>query len=283
MYKKEIVYKPSFIAKIARKLIPILNKYLPDSLYKLVYDFLYNFYKKLLRLSYFFKYIFYKLFGNKKQQLKTKLTLKLFNYTMGGRMALENAFDLVDLVNSNDVKGSLVECGVAEGGTAAMMALANKHLGNVSRNKWFFDSYEGLPEPTEKDYEMGKTGNFIRPLPKGSCLGTLEQVQELMFDNLKFSINEINLIKGWFEDTVPNNKDKVGPIAILRLDGDWYESTKVPLENFYNQISDGGYIIVDDYLTCFGSRKAVDEFLDLKNIKIKLNLDGRGGVWFKKL
>jgi hypothetical protein len=201
---------------------------------------------------------------------------------MGGRKALENAFDVVDLVESNNIAGALVECGVAEGGTAAMLALANKNLGNNIRNKWFFDSYEGLPEPTREDYELGKTGHFIRPLPKGSCLGTIEQVSELMFTKLKFTKNEVNLIKGWFQDTVPVIKNKIGPIAILRLDGDWYESTKVPLENFYDQITEGGYIIIDDYLTCFGSRKAVDEYLSNNNIQTQINLDGRGGVWFMK-
>jgi len=282
MTNTDFKYEPSIIGKFARKLIPALQKSLPGPMYRSVYDFLYNSYKTLLRWSYIFNYIFYTLFGTKKQKLKVKLTLKLLTYTMGGRKALENAFDVVDLVESNKITGSIVECGVAEGGTAAMLGLANKYLGNETRIKWFFDSYEGLPEPTEEDYVMGKTGNFIRPLPKGSCLGTIEQVSELMFGKLKFSSSEINLIKGWFQDTVPTTKNQIGQIAILRLDGDWYESTKIPLENFYDQITEGGYIIIDDYLTCFGSRKAVDEYLENNSIHTVLNLDGRGGIWFKK-
>jgi hypothetical protein len=270
------------MGKIARVVIPILQKSLPEKIYKFIYDFLYNLYKTLIRWSYVIKYIFYNLFGNSKQKLKVNLTLKLLSYTMGGRKALENAFDVVYLVESSNIYGALVECGVAEGGTAAMLALANKNLSNNIRTKWFFDSYEGLPEPTTEDYELGKTGHFIRPLPKGSCLGTIEQVSELMFTKLKFTSNEVNLIKGWFQDTVPITKNKIGPIAVLRLDGDWYESTKVPLENFYDQITEGGYIIIDDYLTCFGSRKAVDEYLHNNNILTKINLDGRGGVWFMK-
>jgi hypothetical protein len=86
-------------------------------------------------------------------------------------------------------------------------------------------------------------------------------------------------------ETLLNEKDKSKipeKIAILRLDTDWYESTKVPLENFYDQITAGGYIIIDDYLTCFGSRKAVDEYLSNNNIQTEINLDGRGGVWFMK-
>ncbi|MFM7447889.1 MAG: TylF/MycF/NovP-related O-methyltransferase, partial [Leptolyngbyaceae cyanobacterium] len=91
-----------------------------------------------------------------------------------------------------------------------------------------------------------------------------------------------HLIKGWFQDTVPVYRDKVGPIAILRLDGDWYESTKIPLDNFYDLIVPGGAVIVDDYATCFGSRRAVDEFRLNRDIKSPLNPDGRGGVWFEK-
>ena len=163
-----------------------------------------------------------------------------------------------------------------------MMALTNRGLGETPRQKWLFDSYEGLPEPTEEDYEGGKTGHFIRPLPKGSCLGTIEQVSELMFDTLEFPKEEVHLIKGWFQDTNPVYREKVGKIAVLRLDGDWYESTKVPLENFFDQVVEGGLIIIDDYATCFGSRKAVDEFRTNRNITTPLNPDGRGGVWFKK-
>ena len=127
----------------------------------------------------------------------------------------------------------MVECDVAEGGTAAMMALTNRELGTNTRQKWFFDSYEGLPEPTAKDYEEGgKAGHFIRPLQKGACLGTIEQVSDLMFDKLHLPKSEVHLVKGWFQETVPVHRVRIGPIAVLRLDGDWYESTKIPLENF---------------------------------------------------
>lgn len=282
MENKILNYEPTLMGKLARVVIPILQKSLPGNIYKVSYDFLYNSYKATLRWSYLFRYSYYYLLGNDKQRLKVKLTQKLLKYTMGGRKALENAFEVVDLVETNEIKGAIVECGVAEGGTAAMLALANKHLGRQNRIKWFFDSYEGLPEPTNEDYEMGKTGHFIRPLPKGSCLGTIEQVSELMFDKLNFSSDEVNLIKGWFQDTVPIYKKQIGAISILRLDGDWYESTKVPLENFYDQITEGGYVIIDDYLTCFGSRKAVDEYLTNNRISTTLKIDGRGGVWFQK-
>jgi len=275
-------YKPFFLARLARYTIPILRKILPNSIYKLVYNWLYFLYKWSLRKSYFFRIIVINIFGDKEDKLRSSLTWKLLPYTMGGRKALENAFDIISLVERNKIPGVLIECGVAEGGTAAMLALANKELGANVREKWFFDSYEGLPEPTEEDYINGKAGGFIRPLPKGSCLGTLEQVGDLMFNTLNMSEDEVHLIKGWFQDTVPANKDKVGDaIAVLRLDGDWYESTKIPLDNFHEKLCKGSVVIIDDYGTCYGAERATNEFRNEHNITTPLNPDGRGGVWFE--
>ncbi|MDA9657595.1 TylF/MycF family methyltransferase [Alphaproteobacteria bacterium] len=279
---EKVEYNPSFSGRLARIVIPILHCVLPFSMYTKVYDTLYNTHKKMVYLKYFSIVLMSKIFASEEQKLKTSLTLKMLPFSMGGPKALENAFEVTALIEKKEVQGSLVECGVAEGGTAAMMALTSQKLGKKTRTKWFFDSYEGLPEPTPEDYEEGKTGHFIRPLPRGSCLGTIEQVQDLMFNNLNFTENDVHLIKGWFQNTIPKYKDKVSSIAILRLDGDWYESTKIPLENLYDNVNKGGYIIIDDYATCFGSRKAVDEFRKQRNITTPLLLDGRGGVWFEK-
>ena len=277
-----IEYRPSLIGRFARIIIPLIQSNLTPKAYRFTYDFLYNSYKKILRSSYIFKMLNARFYGSYEQKLMTSITWLLLPYSMGGWRALENAFTVTALAEKKKIEGALVECGVAEGGTAAMMALTNREIGTIFRRKWFFDSYEGLPEPTVEDYEGGKTGHFIRPLPKGACLGTIEQVSSLMFGRLLLSANEINLVKGWFQDTVAVHRDKIGPIAVLRLDGDWYESTKIPLEKFYDQISPGGYVIIDDYATCFGSRRAVDEFRTSRNISTPILPDGRGGVWFEK-
>jgi hypothetical protein len=277
-----IEYSPTIAGRTAKIVIPALQTALPPKTYKFIYDLLYKNYKRILHKGYYFKVLINQLFGNARLRLKTLLTYKLLPYSMGGRKALENAFAVVFLAEERKVEGALLECGVAEGGTAAMMALASQALGEKPRQKWFFDSYEGLPEPTIEDYQGGKTGNFIRPLPKGACLGTIEQVSGLMFDSLGLSRDQVHLVKGWFQDTVPEHRKEVGPIAVLRLDGDWYESTKIPLENFFDQITPGGFVIIDDYATCFGSRKAVDEFRTKRNLTTPLLQDGRGGVWFEK-
>jgi len=280
--KQKFEYHPSLVGRLARTLIPLLKIMLPAKAYRVTYDGLYKSHKKALIWSYAMSVLAVRHFGNHEQKLKTSLTMKLLPYTMGGRKALENAFEVTAMVEQKKINGALVECGIAEGGTAAMMALTNKALGEITRPKWFFDSYEGLPEPTPEDYEGGKTGHFIRPLPKGACLGTIEQVSKLMFETLGFPKEEIHLVKGWFQDTVPKDREKIGPIAVLRLDGDWYESTKIPLENLFDQVTPGGYIIIDDYATCFGSKKAIEEFRSERNLTTPLNPDGRGGVWFEK-
>ena len=280
---KEIDYQPSFIGRMARIFLPLIQKVLPYSVYRVVYNFLYTSYSLLLRKGYILRVLTAKLFGNKTKILRTQLTNQLLPFTMGGRKALENAFDIVKLIEDNAIPGVFIECGVAEGGTAAMLGMAHRELGSGKREMWFFDSYEGLPEPTKEDYEDGKTGNFIRPLPKGACLGTIEQVSELLFSTLKFQKDDVHLVKGWFQDTVPKLRDTMGVVAILRLDGDWYESVKIPLDNFYHNLSPGGVVIVDDYATCFGSKKATDEFRTEHNITTPLMSDGRGGAWFEKL
>nr|WP_320191935.1 TylF/MycF/NovP-related O-methyltransferase [uncultured Desulfobacter sp.] len=282
MKEPQHVYQPSAIARIARIVIPVLQFVLPSALYKFIYNFLYTSYKKVLYWSYWLQVIKTHFSGDTSKILRAQMTKRLLPYTMGGHKALENAFDVVTLAEQRNISGAIVECGVAEGGTAAMMALRSDGLGTGVRIKWFFDSYEGLPEPTIDDYKNGATGHFIRPLPKGSCLGTLEQVSDLLFNTLGLDSGKIHLVKGWFQDTVPIYREKVGKIAVLRLDGDWYESTKIPLENFYPQVSPGGFIIIDDYATCFGSRKATDEFRSFNHITTPLNPDGRGGVWFEK-
>ena len=103
-----------------------------------------------------------------------------------------------------------------------------------------------------------------------------------MFDTLGFSPDDTFLVKGWFQDTVPEHRTRIGDIAVLRLDGDWYESTKIPLENFYDSVSPGGFVIIDDYGTCFGSKKATEEFRQQRQLETPLMADGRGGVWFEK-
>jgi len=275
-------YQISPVKQFIRYALRILHSVLPNAIFNIIYGYLRAVYQLLGRWSYILKTKFLIISSNDETILKHSLTRKLLPYTMGGWKAMHNAFDSVALIEQANIKGSIVECGVAQGGTSAMMAEANRALGGNKRHKWLFDSYEGLPAPGLFDYKDGIVGEVVSPLGVGDCIGTEAEVRFLMFQTLKFEPNNVTLVKGWFDKTVPEMKSKVGPISILRLDGDWYESTKIPLENFFDQITDGGIIIVDDYATCYGSQRAVDEFFEERQLDFELKADGRGGAWFQK-
>jgi O-methyltransferase len=210
--------------------------------------------------------------------------LKAMPHSLVGPAGLEATYEAVTDVIRRGVPGSLVECGVAQGGGSAVMALASRDA-DQTRHLWLVDSFEGLPDPTAEDFDgtSGSTGAHIRPLPKGSCLGTLEEVHDLMTNVIGLDPDRFTLVKGWFQDTVSDLGLRTGQIAVLRLDGDWYESTKVCLEALYPYLASGGVLIVDDYDSCLGSKRALDEFLSREfGPGAALRRDGSGGVTWTK-
>ena len=153
---------------------------------------------------------------------------------MVGLPRLLNAFDLARRVEQSGMTGAIVECGVFKGGCAGLMAKVSANA-RSSRKMWLFDSFEGLPEPTVLDGE--KAVEYSGRSPSGNlvaidrCVGVLETVEELLFDKLQLTRENVVLRKGWFQDTLLVAKHEIGPIALLRLDGDWCESTKVCRES----------------------------------------------------
>ena len=207
-------------------------------------------------------------------------------YTMVGRGGLIATHNAIVAIEEQGIEGCLVECGVAQGGCSALMLGTSGYYRfrpREERTAWLFDSFEGLPEPTTEDGVLREPQGKDKSswdLAKGYCLGTQEEVEDLLFNKFGFDRDKVHLVKGWFQDTLPRYREKVGDIAVLRIDGDWYESTKCCLENLYEQVVDGGYVILDDY-ALVGCRKAVDEFFAGKEYP-EVVLDGRGGGWFKK-
>jgi O-methyltransferase len=202
-------------------------------------------------------------------------------YTMVGFERLMNAYDLVQRVEANGLPGAIVECGVYKGGSAAVMTLA----ASPQREVWLFDSFEGLPEPTAEDGAMAveyagqRASGALEPI--GQCVGPLDVVKELFFEKLDIDPSRVHIRQGWFQDTLPIAKNEIGPIAVLRLDGDWYDSTKVCLENLYDLVIAGGFVLIDDYGYWEGCRRAVDEFLASRKLEVALNAVDDSGVWFQ--
>lgn len=197
--------------------------------------------------------------------MKLGLILKVKpNYTMASYRALSNIYELAKLAEKNNIEGCFVECGVWRGGCAVMMAKIIRKF-RSKRKIWLFDSFEGLPEPTPNDGQMAKEiigdKNMKGSLNSaGICIASRLDVIHLL-SGLKLYTDNIIIVEGWFQATLPKLKNKIGHIAILRLDCDWYESTKCCLENLYHNVICGGYIVIDDYGYWPGCKKATDEFL----------------------
>ena len=176
----------------------------------------------------------------------------------------------------NKVKGSFVETGVWTGGASgfALKSFLRNFKNNALPNYYGFDSFEGMPLPTTQDGKFGQKwikDESSTPLPKSTFGGT--DVNNADYDFVKkyltntgYPAKKINLVKGWFHESIPTKLSEINEISILRLDGDFYESTKVVLELLYPKVSKNGIIIIDDYGGFEGCKKAVDEFFEENNI-----------------
>jgi hypothetical protein len=166
--------------------------------------------------------------------------------------------------------GALVECGVAKGGCLALMSL----LSAGKRQVWGFDSFEAMPAQSPEDEGDGECWVGV------DVSGGLGEARRTL-DALHVEGDWVRLVPGWFEDTLP--KTEIGPIAVLRLDNDWYASTKFCLERLYDRVANGGAVVVDDYHTFVGCRKAVDEFRAARGIRSPLvTTDPGGEAWWRK-
>ena len=276
-----LTYHPSWLSVFLHRLASACRRVVPGRYYPFLYDTAFRFYKGLVRLLYY-RYVLYRAIRGDGEQLQKVRTIhRVMPHSLVGASGLAATYDAVIDIGQRGVDGDIVECGVARGGCAGLMGLAARK-DRKARKLWLFDSFAGLSEPTSDDYVGESTGKHVRPLSRGSCLGTLEDVEEFLFSDLRLERGNVSLVKGWFQDTLPISRHQVGPIALLRIDGDWYESTKCCLENLYDNVSPGGWVIVDDYGTCFGCKRAVDEFLAGRNLKVSLRGDGRGGCIFAK-
>jgi len=274
----------SLPVRFVRGLLMCARIVAPEWLYGIFYRVGFAAWKGALRLLYGRRMLRAWLLGDREGFEMYRTVHRAMQFSLVGSSGLEATYKAAAELLQDGMEGALVECGVAEGGCSALMAtVAAKQ--NEPRTTWLCDSFEGLPDPTEKDFvkpNSQTTGENVRPLARGSCLGSVERVQDVLFRRFGLSCTRVQLVKGWFQDTLPAYRDKIGPIAMLRIDGDWYESTKCCLENLFDQVVPGGYCIVDDYGTFCGCRKATDEFIQSRDLKIQAVSDGRGGFLFRK-
>lgn len=185
---------------------------------------------------------------------------------------------------ARDVEGAFVECGTWRGGSLGFWARTFvRNGGDVARCPIFgFDSFQGMPQMTTEDGDStahwihGRSMSDLSPAQLSGALDStginlaIEQDVWSMVEGSGFPRERVTITKGWFQDTLPLKKEAIGKIAVLRLDGDFYESTKFCLENLYDQVVSGGTVIIDDYGVFPGCRRAVDEFIGARGLPARL-------------
>lgn len=169
----------------------------------------------------------------------------------------------IDYICNKNIQGDIVEIGVWKGGSMLAMLLALEKNNRLDKTIRLYDTFEGMTPCTDadKDHKGTAAKDLIQQDPFWSCISSLEEVKRNISQNSNYPSNLIKYHKGDICKTefIPD------AISVLRLDTDWYESTKFELDHFYDKVSSGGIIIIDDYGWWNGCKKAVDEFLDSRN------------------
>ena len=197
-------------------------------------------------------------------------------HTMIGRVRLRHLRGLVEATLRGGVPGDYIETGVWRGGACILMrAVLAAH--EVSDRKVFVaDSFEGLPRPNARAYPADARDRLFS-FPE---LAVSEAEVRRNFDAYGLLDDQVVFLKGLFKDTLPTLGD--ARFALLRLDGDMYESTSDALVNLYDRLSDGGYVVVDDYGILGNCRAAVHDFLDARGLSPEIEAIDEGAVWWRK-
>jgi hypothetical protein len=207
------------------------------------------------------------------------------DYTMTTPERLNGLCEAVRYITAAGIEGDIVECGVWKGGSMMAVAEMLGRFGDRSRDLYLFDTFTGMSEPTEHDVSFrGDAAQETLDSQREKdpqfqwCSSSLEEVRQHMAQT-GYPGEKLHFVPGMVEQTIPQGApDK---IALLRLDTDWYESTRHELEHLFPRLTDGGVLIIDDYGHWQGAREAVDEYFETHKIAMllsRLDYTGRIGI-----
>ena len=196
--------------------------------------------------------------------------------TMIGMKRIDNLQYCVETVLADNVPGDLIETGVWRGGSCIFMRGVLKSYGVTDRTVWVADSFEGLPPPNDEKYPHDK-GLHLEQYKELAV--SLEEVKR-NFERYGLLDDQVRFLKGWFRDSLPGAP--IAKLAVLRLDGDLYESTMDGLTNLYDRLSPGGFVIVDDY-SIPACKQAVHDFRNGRGIDDPIEqIDWTGVFWRRR-
>ena len=208
-------------------------------------------------------------------------------FTMTSSERIWSLLRAVDYVVGQPVEGDFVECGVWRGGSVMAMARRLRELGAADRTLWLYDTYEGMTTPTADDVEA-TTGTTAQQLLDSTAIGNGNNVWcvagihdvRTNVTSTGYPSDLLRFVKGDVAQTL--HESVPDRIALLRLDTDWYESTRVGLEVLYPRLSIGGVCILDDYGHWKGARKAVDDYFGQQGFRPLMNpIDFSGRIFLK--
>jgi O-methyltransferase len=208
-------------------------------------------------------------------------------YTMTSNERIVATVNATEYVVRHQLPGAIVECGVWKGGSMMAMAMTLLRLGKSDRDLYLYDTFEGMSAPTSLDvtsqgvdaatvWEENQEGSDSNAW----CRATIDEVRETVLST-GYPAEKVHLIKGKVEDTLPAEAPE--RVALLRLDTDFYESTKHELVHLYPLLEIGAPLIFDDYGGWEGARKAADEYFETNNVRILLDrTDSTGRIAVKQ-
>ncbi|MBN3458565.1 TylF/MycF family methyltransferase [Mycobacterium sp. DSM 3803] len=200
--------------------------------------------------------------------------------TMIGMQRLTSLQECVETVLADDIPGDLVECGVWRGGASILMRAVLAAYGDETRRVWLADSFAGVPPPDTENYKADKLPWYAMGLHKAAPILAVSQDEvKKNFERYGLLDDQVRFLPGWFKDTLQDAP--IEKIAVLRLDGDLYESTIQALDALYPRLSPGGYCIIDDF-NLKGCREAVADYRAKHGISAEImKIDECGVLWRK--
>jgi len=217
---------------------------------------------------------FFKIFGYKISRIDTNfkddyqflgLLKEIRPYTMTSEDRIYSLYLSINYIIKNKILGDFVECGVWKGGSMMLAAKLLKH-NKSDRLIYLYDTFEGMSVPGQYDFasnvkkiKQNHAEVLLKKNKKLLCLANIDEVKKNL-NSTGYTNDHIRFFKGDVKQTL--NQNLPDKIALLRLDTDWYESTKIELEKLFPKLTPGGILIIDDYKSWEGCKKAVDEYFE---------------------
>ena len=198
------------------------------------------------------------------EEADVELCLRVAPYTMTTPARIYSLVRAVEYVSARAVPGAFVECGVWRGGSMMAVALTLLRLGVTDRDLYLYDTFTGMTTPSDEDVRRSGEGaaDLLAEQSRSSdiwAIAAIDDVREAVL-SVGYPEERIHFVQGPVEETLPANAPE--QIALLRLDTDWYSSTKHELVHLFPPLTGGGVLILDDYGYWQGARRAVDEYLE---------------------